>query len=74
MSNEKFKDGPFICPMGRFIGNVEKIFDTKSEFFQHLKQSQIEFLRAGKSLVDERIDSLERKGFGDEKMTKIKVE
>ena len=74
MSNEKFKNGSFICPIGRFIGNVDKLFDTKSEFFQHLKQSQIEFLRAVKSLVDESIDSLEKKGSGDEKMTKIKVE
>ena len=74
MNNEKFEKEAFICPMGRFLSNVDKVFDTKSAFFQHMKKSQIEFLRAIKSLVDGSIDTLEKKGSGNEKMTKIKVE
>jgi len=47
----------------------------KSKFFDHLDQSRIEFLRAIRSLVDERIEDIEKRASArSKKMTKIKVE
>ena len=64
-----------FCPVGRFFSDLEKVYGQKSKFFKHLNQSRIEFLRAIGSLVDERIEDLEKKDSskGPKKMTKIKV-
>ena len=54
---------------------MEKITGKKSKFFEHMTQSRVEFLKAVRSLVDERIEGLEKKAAkGKKKMTKIKVE
>lgn len=76
MVKEKHKEEMVICPVGRFFSDLEEFFGEKSKFFDHLNQSRIEFLKAVRSLVDERIESLEKKGSkgGKKKMTKIKVE
>jgi hypothetical protein len=76
MVKEKDKREVVMCPVGRFFSDLEKGSWQKSEFFQHLNQSRIEFLKAIRSLVDERIESLEKKRSpkAGKKMTKIKVE
>ena len=64
------------CPVCRFFSDVERIAGEKSEFFEHLNKSRVEFLKAIRSLIDERIEGLEGKGSAGarKKMTKIKVE
>jgi hypothetical protein len=77
MSKEKSKsDGPFLCPVGKFFCDLEKATGGNSEFFAHLSRSRIEFLKAMRAFVDERIEGLEKKTppRAQKKMTKIKVE
>jgi hypothetical protein len=76
MANKKRQEPVFECPVGKFFMDLDKVFGRKSEFAKHMTQSRIEFLKGIRSLVDERIDSLEkqRSGRGKKKMTKIKVE
>ena len=66
----------FSCPVGSFFMDVEKMFGKESKFFNHLGQSQIEFLKAVRSLIDARIERVEKKGSSSSKRetTKIKVE
>ena len=69
-------DERISCPVGRFFSDLEKMSRKKSKFQEHLTRSRIEFLKAVKSLVDERIEDLEKKGTPRrrKKATKIKVE
>ena len=66
-----------ICPVGKFFMDLENVLGKKSGFFKHMTQSRIEFLKATRALLDERIDSLEkekaRKKKKKKRMTKIKV-
>ena len=64
------------CPVGDFFTDLEKAFGRKSLFYKHMTQSKIEFLKGVKSLLDDRIESLEKKGSkkADAKLTKVKVE
>ena len=74
MAKERYKDEMY-CPVGRFFSDLEKASGKKSEFFEHLNLSCIEFLKAIRSLFDERIESIEKKGTKrTKKTTKIKVE
>lgn len=65
-----------LCPVGKFCMDFEKRLGKKSKFFSHLNQSHIEFLKAIRSLVDERIEDLDRKASpkSKKKMTSIKVD
>ena len=76
MAKEKIKEEGFPCPIGRFFAEWEKSSLEKSNFFKHLNQSRVEFLKAVRSLIDERIENLEQRQ--DEKKgkraTKIKVD
>ncbi len=75
MAREKTNQEPLSCPVARIFSELEKAYGRKSTFFNHLHQSQIEFLKAIRSLVDDRIDELEKKSeTGKKKTTKIKVE
>lgn len=75
MNKDKKHDEKFFCPVGEFFMNVEKSFGEKSLFVKHISRSKIEFLKAVRSLVDERIESLEKRSSDKaKKMTKIKVE
>ena len=49
------------CPVGTFFQDVENIFGRKSKFIDHMTRSRIEVLKAVRSLVDERIEDLDRK-------------
>jgi hypothetical protein len=46
------------CPVGTFFRDVERTCGEKSNFLDHITQSRIEVLKAIRSLVDERIESL----------------
>jgi hypothetical protein len=75
MPKEKEKPETMGCPVARFFTEMEKTYGKKSTFFTHLHQSQIELLKAIRSLVDDRIGDLEKKKEGSrKKVTKIEVE
>ena len=76
MTREKKENETVLCPIGRIFSDLEKIMGGKSKFFKHLTNSRVEFLKAIKSLVDERIDDLEKResAKGRKKMTKVQVE
>lgn len=75
MPKEKENPKTTGCPVARFFTEMEKAYGKKSSFFTHLHQSQIEFLKAIRSLVDDRIGALEKKKEGGgKKATRIKVE
>jgi hypothetical protein len=64
-----------LCPVGKFFMDLQKLSRSKSKFFEHMDLSRIEFLKAIRSLVDERIEGLEEKKRSkqEKKATKIEV-
>jgi len=76
MDKEKNENEIFICPVSRFFSEIGKLSGRGSKFTEHLSQSRLEFLKAIRSLVDERIEGIEKKASkkGKKKVTKIKVE
>lgn len=76
MVEKKSKEEAFDCPVGAFFKELNGLFGKRSQFFDHMTQSKVEFLKGIRSLVDERIDNLEKKRStkSGKKMTKIKVE
>jgi hypothetical protein len=75
MAAKKSEQQMVICPVGKFFMDLENAFGKQTIFFKHMTQSRIEFLKAMRSLLDERIDSLEKKkgAKAKKRMTKIKV-
>ena len=76
MVEKKGKEKNIVCPVGTFFADLEKTFRKKSPFYKHLTRSKIEFLKGLRSLLDERIERLEKKGSpkSGARMTKVKVE
>ena len=76
MDSVKNKENAVFCPVGSFLRDVEKTFGKKSKFVDHMTQSKIEVLKGIQSLVDERIEQLDKKKSGKtkKKSTKIKVD
>ena len=76
MAEKKSKDDRITCPVSAFITDLEKTFGRKSPFYKHMTQSRIEFLKGVMSLLDDRIERLEKKNSKNTgaKMTKVKVE
>ena len=76
MGKKKDENEIVLCPIGKFFVDLEKVCNKKSKFFEHLTGSRVEFLKAIRSLVDEKIEGLEKKGPAKarKKVTKIKVE
>jgi hypothetical protein len=75
MSKQKAKEETFVCPVGKFLMDLEKSWEKKSTFMKHMNQSRVEFLKAMRSLLDDRIENLEKRGSKkNKKMTKIDVE
>jgi len=70
------KNEQMACPIGRFFSRLEKASQRKGKFTEHLSRSRIEFLKAVKYLIDEKIEDLEKEGVprGQKKATRIKVE
>ena len=74
-AKDKDKNEGISCPVGRFFSDLEKASGNKSKFLEHLSRSKLEFLKAVKYLVDDKIEDLEKKGPAKgKKATKIKVE
>jgi len=76
MGKEKSEKEVFVCPVGKFFQDLSEFSGKRSKFHKHMSQSRIEFLKAIRSLVDEKIEGYEKKTSGKEekKMTKIKVQ
>jgi hypothetical protein len=76
MAEKKSKEDRITCPVSTFLTDLEKTFGRKSPFYKHMTQSRIEFLKGVKSLLDDRIERLEKKNSKKTgaKMTKVKVE
>ena len=76
MPREKDEKEMVLCPVGNFFLELEKLSGKKSKFFEHMTRSRIEFLKAIRSLVDEKIEDIEKKSPGrtGKKTTRIKVE
>ena len=75
MAAKKSEPQVAICPVGKFFVDLENVFGKKSDFFKYMTRSRIEFLKAMRALLDERIDTLEKEKSPKKKkqMTKIKV-
>ena len=77
IKNEQGKlDEELFCPVGKFFSDLRKISGKQSVFFKHLTQSRIELLKAVQSLLDERIDVLqkEKENTGKKVATNIHVD
>jgi hypothetical protein len=76
MTTKNSREDMCRCPVGSFFRDVEKTFGKKSSFIDHMTQSRIEVLKAVRSLVDERINDLDRKksASGKKRMTKVEVD
>ena len=74
MAKERHHNAEEFCPVGRFFAGLEDSFGKSSKFHDHMKNSHIEFLKAIRSLVDEKIENIEKKESRKKKSTKIKVE
>ena len=76
MAEKKSEQQTTGCPVGTFFEDLEKTFGKKSPFFEHMTQSRLEFMKGVRSLLDARIENLEKKRSGNpaQKMTTIKVE
>jgi hypothetical protein len=74
MAKQK-EDEMVVCPVGKFFLDLQKGSRKKSKFFEHLDLSRIEFLKALRSLIDDRIEGLEEKKSSrqEKKATKIEV-
>ena len=76
MGKKRHDEEMVICPVGRFFMNLEKASDKKSQFFEHLDRSRVEFLKALRSLLDESIERMEKRDRSGrkKKATKIDIE
>ena len=76
MDKEKNEKETQLCPVGKFFSDFEKAFGKKSKFYGHITRSRVEFFKAIRSLVDAKIEVLEKKASAGNKkeMTRIKVE
>jgi len=76
MAEKKSEKEVVLCPLGRLLLDLERLAGARSEFFSHLNKSRIEFLKGLRSLLDDKIEHLEKKGASrpGKKMTNIKVE
>lgn len=76
MAKKKQEDEWVICPVGKFLLNMQKSSWQKSKVAEHLNQSRIEILKAIRSLIDGRIERLEKKAprKSARKATKIDVQ
>lgn len=76
MTKNKEKEEHFICPVGRFFSEMDRLSKGGTEFRKHINMAKIEVLKAIRSLIDVRIQSLEEKSRekGKKKATKIEVQ
>ena len=76
MPDTNNKEAAVGCPVGCFLRDVEKTFGKRSKFIDHMTQSRIEVLKGIRSLVDERIEQLDKRKSSKtkRKATKVKVD
>ena len=76
MNRQNNEEESFSCPVGSFFMDMEKMFGRKTKFFEHMGKSRVEFLKAVRSLIDERIERMEKKSASGakRKTTRVKVE
>ena len=76
MAEKKYNEERLFCPVGSFFADIEKVFGKESLFHKHMTRSRVEFLKGVRSLLDERIDRLEKRDAkkAGAKMTKVKVD
>ena len=74
MSKKEIEEEMVSCPVGKFFVDMEKACRKKSKFFKHVNQSRVEFLKAIRSLLDERIETFEKRCEEREKKTAEKIE
>ncbi|MBL0699606.1 MAG: hypothetical protein JJV92_01835 [Desulfosarcina sp.] len=76
MDKEKNEKETQLCPIGKFFSDFDNAFGKKSKFYGHITRSRVEFFKAIRSLVDAKIEVLEKKASAGNKkeMTRIKVE
>jgi hypothetical protein len=67
-----------LCPVGEFFGMLEDLMGRGSDFRRHMLNSRKEFLTAIKSLLEDRIEAIDKEvdksAEKKSKLTKIKVE
>ena len=61
-----------ICPLCLFMRSLSEKQKQYQQFFEHLNKAKIEVLEAFKSLIEERIEEIEKKR--KKKVEKIEVE
>ncbi len=60
-----------VCPVGRFFAEI--FLQKDSPFLEHLTRSKIEFLKAIRCIIDQKIEQLEKRT-EKKRATKIEVE
>lgn len=65
-----------FCYLGRFFSWLEGKSSPGSEFREHIAKSRIECLKGIRSLIDKRIDNIEKRHLkkAGRKATQVKVE
>ena len=51
MAEKKSEQEAAGCPVGSFFEDLEKAFGKKSQFFGHMTQSRLEFMKIGRAHV-----------------------
>ena len=76
MPKKKVKPEACQCPVGNFFDDMQKTLWGDGPFHKHMNQSKIEFLKAIRALIDDRIENLQKKASpkARRKATRIKVE
>lgn len=77
VETERSKETRCHCPMCQMMHALSGRKGPGNAFWEHLTNARIEVLRAVRSLIDERIDHLEKKKgekSGEKKATPITVE
>ncbi len=58
--NRGCTSAPYGCPIGELISQVWATFGAESEFRRHMRNSKIELLKAIRSIIDKKIEDLEK--------------
>ncbi len=74
--NDESRPDDEYCPFCFFLKSVRSAKERHGAFYSHMYNARIEMLQAFRSLIDQRISSLEKRKSSAEgkKATKIEVE
>lgn len=53
-------EAELLCPFCQFLAALHRLAGPESEFYRHLQMSRVEFYKALRSLIDQRIATLEK--------------